>query len=189
MTSEEIEKLIERIIKATTPYEVLDIKKESNNRDIKRAYHKISRVIHPDKCKHEKATECFQKVSAAHILLNDNTKRQMYDSGDEEKWMYCKKAMHKGNIIKPAFTEGVIASMFGFEDDISPEEVFSAVFGDVKNVQNSFENRKFYSGKMKLEEEFNDDEKKSIKKSRFNQSLCFLIPIFLSFVWVMKTFY
>lgn len=189
MTSEETEKLIGRIIKATTPYEVLGIKKESNNRDIKRAYHKLSRIIHPDKCKHENATECFQRVSAAHILLMNNAERKLYDSGVEEKWMYSKKAMNKGNFCQPAFTEGVISSMFGFEDDISPEEVISALFGNHKNIQDSFKNRKFYSGKMKFDEELNDEEKTSIKKNKFNQSLFFLIPILLSFIWVAKTFY
>ena len=46
---------------------------------IKRAYYKLARVIHPDKCRHPKATEAMGVVTSAHSTLTNSTLRAAYD--------------------------------------------------------------------------------------------------------------
>ena len=46
---------------------------------IKRAYYKIARIIHPDKCRHPKATEAMGVVTSAHSTLTNGTLRTAYD--------------------------------------------------------------------------------------------------------------
>lgn len=188
MSNSQIDEIIRNIIKATTPYEVLGITKESSNQEIKSKYHKLSKIIHPDRCKHEKATECFQKVSEAHIILTDSIERRMYDSGEKD-WMYGKKSSNQFNDDSPIFTEGIIPSMFGYEDDISPEEVITALFGDKNNLRNCYENRCFFTGKMKSDDEINENEMKSSQKVLLYQSFCFLLPICVSCLFIMKNFF
>lgn len=183
MVNEDVEKIIETIIRAKTPYEVLGINKDSSNKEIKHAYHQLAKIVHPDKCKHNKATECFQRISSAHILLLDSSKRKRYDNGEEE-WMYNNKTSNDKEEDSPVFIDGIIPSMFGYEDDISPEEVLSSIFGDKNNIRNSYENRKFFSGKMKRNEDMEDNEKQNLNNNRFYHSIFFLIPIFISCIFL-----
>lgn len=63
-------------------YEVLGIKKNATDEDIKKAYRKKSLQFHPDKnppADREQAAEIFKKVSAAYEVLSDKEKRAAYD--------------------------------------------------------------------------------------------------------------
>lgn len=46
---------------------------------IKKAYYKIARVIHPDKCRDPRATEAMGVVTSAHSTLSNTTLRTAYD--------------------------------------------------------------------------------------------------------------
>lgn len=66
-----------------TFYTTLGIPKDSDERQIKRAYHRLARELHPDKAESEvKAREfeqSFALVSTAYNTLKDKTSRQAYD--------------------------------------------------------------------------------------------------------------
>ena len=49
--------------------------------EIKRAYHKLARTLHPDVNPDKKAAEKFKAVSAAYELLSDKDKRKRFDEG------------------------------------------------------------------------------------------------------------
>ena len=69
------------------PYDVLGVAKGASEAEIKKAYRKLAKELHPDRNKdNPKATERFSKVTRAYDLLTDKDKRAQYDRGeiDEE---------------------------------------------------------------------------------------------------------
>lgn len=62
-------------------YKILELTKNATNEDIKSSYRKLSIKWHPDKnpTNREKATEIFQKISAAYGVLGDAKKKDTYD--------------------------------------------------------------------------------------------------------------
>ena len=68
-------------------YEILGVPKSADDREIKKAFHKLSLKWHPDKNppeKHEEATEAFKKISEAYEILSDSEKRKIYDQHGKE---------------------------------------------------------------------------------------------------------
>jgi DnaJ-class molecular chaperone len=65
------------------PYSTLGVARGANEADIKKAYRKLAKELHPDKNKdNPKATERFSRVTAAYDLLNDKDKRARFDRGE-----------------------------------------------------------------------------------------------------------
>ncbi len=61
-------------------YQVLGVEKNASQADIQKAYRNLARKYHPDLNPNDKtAKEKFQKVQAAFDVLNDNSKRELYD--------------------------------------------------------------------------------------------------------------
>jgi DnaJ-class molecular chaperone len=68
-------------------YSQLNVPRGASEADIKKAYRKLAKELHPDKNKdNPKATERFSKVTQAYDILTDKDKRAQYDRGeiDEE---------------------------------------------------------------------------------------------------------
>lgn len=62
-------------------YDLLGVSKTASDSEIKKAYHKLARTLHPDVNPDKAAAEKFKKVSAAYELLSDKEKRKRYDEG------------------------------------------------------------------------------------------------------------
>ena len=65
------------------PYQALGVAKGANEKEIKSAYRKLAKELHPDKNKdNPKATERFSDVTRAYDLLLDKDKRAQFDRGE-----------------------------------------------------------------------------------------------------------
>ncbi len=68
-------------------YAELGVARGASEADIKKAYRKLAKELHPDKNKdNPRATERFSQVTRAYDILTDKDKRARYDRGeiDEE---------------------------------------------------------------------------------------------------------
>lgn len=65
------------------PYDILGVSKTATEEEIKRAYRKLAKRLHPDANKHDpKAASRFAELNAAYEILGDARKRQAFDRGE-----------------------------------------------------------------------------------------------------------
>ncbi|MBU6347947.1 MAG: molecular chaperone DnaJ [Actinomycetales bacterium] len=64
-------------------YAALGVSREATGEEIKRAYRKLARELHPDVNPDPAAEERFKAISTAYEVLSDPEKRQMYDLGGD----------------------------------------------------------------------------------------------------------
>lgn len=60
-------------------YDVLGVKKDASEAEIKRAYRKLAAKYHPDVNHEPGAEEKFKKINEAYETLSDDQKRAQYD--------------------------------------------------------------------------------------------------------------
>ena len=65
------------------PYEVLGVSKGASEADIKSAYRRLAKKLHPDANKHDpKAATHFAELNAAYEIVGDGDKRKAFDRGE-----------------------------------------------------------------------------------------------------------
>ena len=64
-------------------YGLLGVDQDATNRDIKSAYRKLARELHPDVNPSEEAAEKFKQVTTAYEVLSDPEKRRIVDMGGD----------------------------------------------------------------------------------------------------------
>ncbi|HWK41956.1 MAG TPA: DnaJ C-terminal domain-containing protein [Croceibacterium sp.] len=68
---------------AADPYATLGVARTASEKDIKSAYRKLAKELHPDRNKdNPKAAERFSDVTRAYDLLSDSDKRARFDRGE-----------------------------------------------------------------------------------------------------------
>ncbi len=67
---------------ADDPYEILGVPRSATDDQIRRAYLKLVKELHPDVNPAKSAEERFKKVTAAHDILGDPPRRRQYDMGE-----------------------------------------------------------------------------------------------------------
>jgi DnaJ-class molecular chaperone len=67
----------------TDPYKVLGVNPSASDEEIKRAYRKLAKKLHPDLNPGNKRVEAqFKETTAAYDFLSDSDKRRKYDRGE-----------------------------------------------------------------------------------------------------------
>lgn len=80
----------QKYFKSKNFYDVLEINEKATEKEVKKAYHKLSLRVHPDRVSEDEkleATEKFKVLGKIHSILSDKDKRAVYDetgSFDEE---------------------------------------------------------------------------------------------------------
>ncbi|KAH9967240.1 hypothetical protein BC827DRAFT_1123530 [Russula dissimulans] len=115
-----------RACKVTEYYEILAVKRDCDEAEVKKAYRKLALALHPDKNGAPSADEAFKMVSKAFQVLSDPQKRAIYDrsGGDPESRF--------GGMSSSGPSSGFATSPFGgatFEGELSPEDLFNMFFG------------------------------------------------------------
>jgi DnaJ-class molecular chaperone len=65
------------------PYDVLGVSKGANEAEIKTAYRRLAKKLHPDANKHDpKAASRFAELNAAYEIVGDADKRKAFDRGE-----------------------------------------------------------------------------------------------------------
>jgi molecular chaperone DnaJ len=62
-------------------YEVLGVRRDADAEEIKKAYRRLARELHPDVNPDPRTQERFKEITQAYEVLSDPDKRQMYDLG------------------------------------------------------------------------------------------------------------
>src|ERR671938_1084255 len=93
------------------PYEVLGVARDADDTQIKKAFRKLARELHPDVNSSETAEEDFKEAAEAYEILSDPERKATYDR-------YGFEGLRSGGYAPPDF------SGFGSLGDI-----FEAFFG------------------------------------------------------------
>lgn len=65
------------------PYEILGVARAATQDEIRKAYHRLAKKLHPDLNPGDKSSENrFKEVASAYDLLSDDEKRRRFDSGE-----------------------------------------------------------------------------------------------------------
>jgi len=97
----------ERTVKDREYYDLLQISTNSSQSEIKKAYYREARKVHPDKCPNDPdAASKFQTLGSAYQTLSDEQKRATYDKNG-----------------KPEKNDGQV------ENEIDPHVFFNVMFG------------------------------------------------------------
>lgn len=128
-------------------YKILGISKDAADKDIKAAYRKLARKLHPDVNPNDKnAEQQFKEVNEAYEVLGDAEKRKKYDSLGAN-WKEYEQYQRAGN-ANP-FTWGEAGGSSGRSAGggsyrtVSPEE-YEQIFGDLGGMSDFF--RTFFGG-------------------------------------------
>ncbi len=128
----------------TDYYQILGIQKNATDDDIKKAYRKLARKLHPDLNPNDKeANKKFQQINEANEVLSDPEKRKKYDQYGEnwqhaEEYEKARQAQgRQGNMGGQSFSGG-------FEsDDFS--DLFGSMFGGGGRGQVKFKGQDYNS--------------------------------------------
>lgn len=111
---------------ADDPYATLGVSKNASDEDIRRAFRKLAKELHPDISKGNE--ERFKKVTSAYEILGDAEKRRAYDRGEIDARGDPRHAGFRQYARGARAGAGAGAGPGGF-DEFGFGDIFSDIFG------------------------------------------------------------
>lgn len=116
-------------------YSKLGVKRGADEAEIKKAYRKLAKELHPDRNQdNPKATERFAEVTSAYDLLSDRDKRAQYDRGEIDEqgnprgpFGFGGRPGGGGGGFQPGAGPGGASFEFGDAADFG--DIFEGIFG------------------------------------------------------------
>lgn len=130
-------------------YKVLGIEKNASDEDIKKAYRKLARKLHPDLNPNDKdAHKKFQQINEANEVLSDTEKRKKYDQYGKD-WQHADQFNQQRNQsgARQKNTAGQQFSDFGDTDFSS---FFESMFGQTGRQQQTKFRGQDYNAELKI---------------------------------------
>jgi DnaJ-class molecular chaperone len=125
---------------AINPYEVLSVRQDATQDDIRAAYRKLAKQLHPDLNPGDReAEEKFKAVSAAYDLLSDPEKRARFDRGEiDATGAERPRRRYYRDFQAAGAQEYPYSSTTGFADF---DDILSDLFGHGEGVRTQFRMR------------------------------------------------
>ncbi|MCI2393889.1 DnaJ C-terminal domain-containing protein [Aliiroseovarius sediminis] len=112
------------------PYKVLGVGKDATQAEIKKAYRKLAKTLHPDLHPGDKAKAAeFQAVTAAYDIVGDADKRKRFDAGEIDASGQERPQRQYYREYADTDPQGRYASGAGYGDFDDLSGVFSDLFG------------------------------------------------------------
>jgi DnaJ-class molecular chaperone len=113
---------------AEDPYKVLGVPRDAPDEEIRSAYRKLAKQLHPDLNPVNKASaeERFKKVSSAYDIVGDPVKRRQYDRGEIDANGEPRRGFHRAHAGGAGPRGGARP---GQGDDFGFGDIFSDLFG------------------------------------------------------------
>ncbi|MFA5397019.1 MAG: molecular chaperone DnaJ, partial [Methanogenium sp.] len=101
-------------------YDILNVPRNADEKELKRAYRSLTKKFHPDINKEEGAEEKFKDINEAYDVLSDRQKRAQYDQMGHDTYTSASKGSYQGGGYG---SSGFNADFGGFGD------IFDSFFG------------------------------------------------------------
>lgn len=112
------------------PYEVLGLKKEATDQEIKLAFKKLAKKHHPDLHPDDKQAEArFKDIAGAYEFLKDKDRRRRFDAGEIDASGAEKYQQHYYRDHAGPSSSGFHAGQDGFASNEDLEEFLARAFG------------------------------------------------------------
>lgn len=111
-------------------YDILGVKRDATDSEIKSAYRKLARKFHPDVNKTKEAESKFKDINEAYEVLGDRQKRQRYDSLGSN-WQGGQSYTPPPGFENFGFGTGGQTFTFNGQDLGGFSDFFSSLFGDM----------------------------------------------------------
>ena len=110
-------------------YQILGVKRDATEKDVKKAYRRLARKYHPDLNPGDKsAEEKFKEINTAYEVLSDTEKRKKYDQfGDQ--WQYAEQFAQSAGRENPAWNFSRGGATFKYSNLGDLDDIFADLFG------------------------------------------------------------
>ncbi len=129
-------------------YKILGVDKTASEEDIKKAYRKLARKLHPDLNPNDKdAHQKFQQINEANEVLSDSEKRKKYDQYGKD-WQHADQFEQHRQSQRQSQYAG--RQQFSGDDDHDFSGFFESMFGSSGRRQQTKFRGQDYNAELKL---------------------------------------